>query len=60
MWTLNSAYLCHAEEKTGSITVGKYADLVIIDTPILQVDAEQIAQTKVEQMFLNGKLVYSR
>lgn len=60
MWTMNSAYLCSAEQTIGSIAVGKYADLVVIDTPILEVDAETIAKTSVEQTFLGGKLVYSR
>lgn len=60
MWTMNSAYICASEQKIGSIAIGKYADLVIIDTPILEVSAEQIANTIVEKTFLEGRLVYTR
>lgn len=58
MWTMNSAYISHDEEKLGSITVGKLADVVVIDTPILEVNTEEIEQTKVLQTYLGGKLVY--
>ena len=58
MWTMNSAYISHDEERIGSIALGKLADLVVIDTPILDVDAERIEKTKVLRTYLGGKLVY--
>lgn len=60
MWTMNSAYFSFDEEKLGSIEVGKLADLVVIDTPILEVTSEEIMKTKVEMTYLAGKQVYSK
>ena len=60
MWTMASAYISHDEEKLGSITPGKIADLVVIDTPLLESTAEQIENTKVLKTFLDGKIVYQR
>lgn len=58
MWTMNSAYFSFDEEKLGSIAVGKLADLVLIDTPVLDATPEEIAETKVLRTYLGGKLVY--
>ncbi len=58
MWTMNSAYISSDEEKLGSIEVGKLADLVLIDTPLLESSADKIRSTKVLKTFLGGKLVY--
>ena len=58
MWTMNSAYIAHCEDKLGSIEVGKLADLVVIDRPILEKSAEEIGKTKVLLTILNGKKVY--
>lgn len=58
MWTMNSAYFSNDEDKLGSIEVGKLADLVVIDTPILEVEPEEILKTKVLETYLGGKKVY--
>lgn len=58
MWTMNSAYISFDEKKLGSIEVGKLADLVLIDTPILERSTGEIRNTKVLKTFLGGKLVY--
>lgn len=58
MWTMNSAYIAHSEDKLGSIESGKLADLIVIDTPILEKTAEEIGKTKVLMTILNGKTVY--
>lgn len=58
MWTMNSAYFTFDEEKLGSIEVGKLADLLIIDRPILELQPEEIEKTKVLKTYLGGKLVY--
>lgn len=60
MWTMNSAYFSNDEEKLGSIEVGKLADLVVIDQPILEIDGEKIADTKVLETYLSGKKVYEK
>ncbi len=60
MWTMNSAYFTHDEDKIGSIEVGKYADLIIIDTPVLTADPENVMHTKVLKTYLEGKKVFER
>ena len=58
MWTKNSAYFRHAEDKMGSIEVGNLADYVLIDTPVLEASPEEIRRTQVLKTFLGGRLVY--
>lgn len=58
MWTMNSAYFTFDEDKLGSIEVGKLADLLVIDRPILELSPEEIETTKVLKTYLGGKVVY--
>ena len=58
MWTKNSAYFRHDEDKMGSIEVGNLADYVLIDTPVLEASPEDIRRTQVLKTFLGGRLVY--
>lgn len=58
MWIMASAYISHDENKIGSIETGKMADLVLIDTPILEKTAEEIEKAKVLLTMVNGKTVF--
>ena len=58
-YTINGAYLMRQEDKTGSIEVDKFADLIIVNQNIFEVPIEQIGQTKVLATFLEGKLIFS-
>lgn len=58
-YTLTPAYALRQETTTGSIEVGKYADLIVLDQNLLEIPAEQISKTKVLETYLAGKLVYS-
>lgn len=58
MWTMNSAYITGEEEKLGSIEVGKIADLIIVDTKILDASPDEIMNAKVLKTYLGGKMVY--
>ena len=58
MWTKNSAYFMHDENKLGSVEAGNLADMVIVDRDFLNGDIEDIKNTKVETTFLGGKIVY--
>lgn len=58
MWTKNSAYFRHDEDKMGSVEVGNLADYVLIDTPILSASPEEIRATKVLKTILGGDIVY--
>ncbi len=59
-YTLENAFAAYAEAKTGSITVGKYADLVLLDKDLLKINPKEIPGTKVEVTVLGGKVVYER
>lgn len=59
MHTINSAYQMHMERDTGSIEVGKYADLVVLSQNLFEVPTERISDTGVVQTILGGKVVYS-
>jgi predicted amidohydrolase YtcJ len=58
MWTKNSAYFSHDDDVMGSIEVGNFADYVLLDTPILEVEPEKIKETKVIRTVVGGKTVY--
>lgn len=60
MWTMNSAFFSHKDNIIGSIKVGKRADLVLIDTEILDCDVEAIKDTNVLMTILNGEIIYSK
>ncbi|HEU5482482.1 MAG TPA: amidohydrolase family protein [Sphingomicrobium sp.] len=59
MHTINAAYQLHMDQDTGSIEVGKYADLVVLNQNLFEVPTERISDTTVVQTFLGGKVVFS-
>lgn len=59
-FTIGNAYLAFTDDVTGSIEVGKAADLVIIDQDILAVDPIEIENTQVVRTYLNGEVVYDK
>ena len=56
--TIDAAYELHADEATGSIEVGKFADLIVLDRNPLQVPAEEIAKIQVLETMVGGNIVY--
>jgi predicted amidohydrolase YtcJ len=56
--TIDAAYELHEDEATGSVEVGKLADLIVLDHNPLKVPAEEIAQTQVLETLVGGKVVY--
>lgn len=58
--TTNAAHQLFAEDIIGSITPGKYADLIIVDRdPRSVTDPAEWADIRVEQTYLGGSLVFS-
>ena len=57
-YTINGAYQLFREEETGSLTVGKYADYIVVDQDPLTCDVLDIDGTKVLTTVLAGKTVY--
>ncbi len=56
--TLDAAYSMFTDDVSGSIEVGKYADLTILDQDIFKIPVENIYQTKPIATYFEGKEVY--
>jgi predicted amidohydrolase YtcJ len=56
--TLNSSYELHQEKLTGSLEVGKLADLIVLDRNLFQIPSEQISELKVLLTVVGGRIVY--
>jgi predicted amidohydrolase YtcJ len=56
--TIDAAYELHQDEATGSLEVGKFADLIVLDRNPLKVPAEEIAKTQVLETVVGGNVVY--
>jgi hypothetical protein len=56
--TIDAAYELHEDDATGSLEVGKFADLIVLDRNPLKVPAEEIAKTQVLETVVGGKVVY--
>ena len=56
-YTLNAAKQLRIEHKTGSISVGKLADFVVIDRDVINCPVQELKQTKVEQTWFCGNRI---
>ena len=56
-FTLDAAY-AQREKTLGSLEPGKWADFILIDRDLFQIDASDIWKTKVEQTWVDGKRVF--
>jgi predicted amidohydrolase YtcJ len=57
-FTINAAWVNHSEDLTGSIEVGKAADLVVLDQDLFAIAPEKISDTKVLLTLLDGEPVH--
>ncbi len=57
-YTIWNAYAAFEDDIKGSISPGKLADIIILDTNLLNCIDEKVATTKVISTICNGKLVY--
>lgn len=58
-YTLNNAYAAFEEDVKGSITVGKYADIVVLSTNIMTVPMDEIPSAQVMYTILAGQIRYT-
>ena len=56
--TMNSSYALHQEKETGSLEVGKLADLIVLDRDLFAIPAEEIADIEVLLTVVGGEVVY--
>ena len=58
--TSEAAWQVMNEDKIGSLEVGKYADMVILEKDPRKVEPTEISEIKVLETWLNGKRVFKR
>lgn len=56
--TIDSAYAQHREDVIGSLEVGKFADMIVIDRNVFTIPPEDIENVKVLLTVVGGKTVY--
>jgi len=59
-YTSTPAYASYEEDRKGTISEGKLADLVVLSRDILSVKAEEIRATRVDLTILGGRVIYRR
>jgi len=59
LYTVNAAYSCFRERQTGSITKGKWADLVVLNGDPLTVNHGELKHLKAVMTVMDGEVVYS-
>lgn len=57
-YTINAAWSLHNEDVTGSIEKGKWADMIILNHNLFEIDKSEIHKTKVSSTIFKGKEVY--
>lgn len=58
-FTIGSAYVNHLDAETGTIEVGKRADLVLLDRDIRSPEAGPLGDARVLATYVDGRAVYS-
>ncbi len=58
MHTINGAWILGREEHTGSLEVGKDADLIVLDRNLFEIPAEDIRTVKVLLTLYRGKIAW--
>jgi predicted amidohydrolase YtcJ len=59
-YTINGAYSAFEEDVKGSLTPGKYADIVVLSKDIMTVPPEEILATEVVYTIVGGEVRHSR
>jgi predicted amidohydrolase YtcJ len=59
-YTINGAYLMHQEHATGSLEVGKFADLIVLTRDLYAIAPEEIGAVTVTRTFLEGETVFAQ
>lgn len=55
---MDAAYAAFAEDKLGSLSIGKKADFVVLDRDIMTVPVSDILEAKVKATVIDGEVVY--
>ena len=58
-YTLNAAHAMHHDDMTGSIEVGKYADLVVLSKNVFETPTAKIREIPVLETYVGGQEIFS-
>jgi len=56
--TINAAYLMRSEQRTGSLEVGKAADMIVVDQNIFSIPPARLRDTRVLLTIMNGQVTW--
>lgn len=59
-YTINGAYQLRMEDSIGSLTVGKKADLVVLESSLFDVEPRQIHEVGINLTMMDGQVTYRR
>jgi predicted amidohydrolase YtcJ len=57
-YTINAAHAAWRDDCTGSLSVGKYADLIVLDRNLFDISPYEIGETQVLLTLLGGQEVH--
>ncbi len=57
-YTINSAFVNHLDDRTGSIEVGKLADLIVLDRNLFEIEPSELSEAEVVLTLFGGMPVY--
>ena len=57
-YTVNNAWVAGEEDATGTLTPGKFADLVILDADPLRIEPERLKDVSVVMTMVGGRIVH--
>ena len=60
LFTVNAARHRHAENQLGDVSVGKLADLIVLDRDPFAIPVRELHTVRVMKTFIGGELVYAR
>ena len=57
-YTINAAFLNSIDDMTGSVEVGKYADLIVLDQDLFKIPIQDVSDVQVLLTLLEGEVMY--
>ena len=57
-YTIDAAYQLGMEGRIGSLEVGKFADLVVLDKNLIEIPTEKISEINVLMTMMNGAVTH--
>jgi predicted amidohydrolase YtcJ len=60
MFTVECAYASHEEATRGTLGVGKYCDMVVLDRNIYERPIEELLETQVLMTIVDGEVAYQK